>query len=581
MPSTAPQAEKPTAQRPLRVGDLLLSKGLIDDAQLEEALGYQKSSGRDKLLGEVLVELKFVTTEQVSEALAEACGLPFVHVNPRTVDPKVIELLPREFCEKHLVLPMFNVAGKLTVAIHEPTNIFLLDEVARITELSVQAVAASPVEIRQTLDAYMPDANVFVIDELVDDFDADELSLVEHSIADLSDLNTAANESPVIRLVNHVIYSAVKERASDIHIEPGDGYLRVRFRIDGRLYQKIRPPHQMQPAIASRIKIMAGMDISERRVSQDGAISVVVEKRQVDLRVSTMPGKFGEKVVIRIVDKATSITSIDTLGLASKMLEDVRTLSQAPNGIILVSGPTGSGKSTTLYAALNEINTEDVNICTVEDPVEYPVKGVNQFQTNDKAGFTFASALRNLLRQDPDVLMIGEIRDLETAKLATQAALTGHLVFSTLHTNDAPSAVTRLLNIGVEPHLLSAAIRGVLAQRLVRKICSHCKEELPIDARLERTIEKLVQDNHPVEKLYHGVGCGRCRDTGYSGRLAIFELFIPSDEVLDAIARGASLQELRFLASTTDGYTTLRHDGLEKVAAGLTTLDEIISVTTL
>ncbi|MEM6334066.1 MAG: GspE/PulE family protein [Planctomycetota bacterium] len=581
MPFAATQADKPSANRPLRVGDLLLAKELITQEQLDEALAYQKKSGRDKLLGEVLVELKFVSTEQVAEALAEACGLPFVHVNPRTVDPRVIELLPREFCDKHLVLPMFNVAGKLTVAIHEPTNIFLLDEVARLTGLSVQAVAAPPGEIRQTLDAYMPDANVFVIDELVDDFDAEELSLVEHAIADLSDLNTAANESPVIRLVNHVIFSAVKERASDIHIEPGDGYLRVRFRIDGRLYQKIRPPHQMQPAIVSRIKIMAGMDISERRVSQDGGISVVVEKRQVDLRVSTMPGKFGEKVVIRIVDKAVSINSIDTLGLSTHMLEGLRSLNQMPNGIILVTGPTGSGKSTTLYAALNEINTEHINVSTVEDPVEYPVAGVNQFQTNDKAGFTFASALRNLLRQDPDVIMIGEIRDLETAKLATQAALTGHLVFSTLHTNDAPSAVTRLLNIGVEPHLLSAAIRGVLAQRLVRKICSHCKEELPLDARLERTIEKLIQDDHPVEKLYHGVGCGRCRDTGFSGRLAIFELFIPADEVLDAIARGASLQELRFLAGTTDGYTTLRHDGIEKVAAGLTTLDEIISVTTL
>jgi len=567
--------------KPMRVGDLLVAQGLISDDQVAQALAYQKDNGKDKLLGEVLVELEFVTAEQVYEVLADACGVPFARVHPRLVDPKAIELLPRDFTEKNLVLPLFNVAGKLTVAIHEPTTVFLLEEGERMTGLSVQAVATTPGDIRQTLDAYMPDANVFVIDDLVDDFDAEDLSLVERQIADLADVNTAANESPIIRLVNHVIFSAVKEKASDIHIEPGDGSLRVRNRVDGHLFEKLKPPYQMLPALVSRIKIMAGMDISERRQPQDGAISVVAEKRQVDLRVSTMPGKYGEKVVIRVIDKAVALTSIETLGLSSVMLEQFRELNQQPNGIVLVTGPTGSGKSTTLYAALNEISDESVNVSTVEDPVEYPVAGVNQFQTNDKAGFTFASALRSLLRQDPDIVMVGEVRDLETAKLATQAALTGHLVFSTLHTNDAPSAITRLFNIGVEPYLLSAAIRGVVAQRLVRKICSHCKEPLPKDPRSDRVIEKLIADEMPIDRLYHGVGCGKCRNTGYAGRLAIFELMVPTDEVLDAISRGASLQEIRFLAHATEGYTTLRRDGLAKVAAGLTTLDEVITATTL
>ncbi|MEO0964869.1 MAG: ATPase, T2SS/T4P/T4SS family [Planctomycetota bacterium] len=575
------QASKTTTGKPMRVGDLLVAKGLITEDHVAQAIAYRKDKGTDKLLGEVLVELEFVTSEQVYEVLADACGVPFSRIHPRLVDPKAIELLPREFTEKNLVLPLFNVAGKLTVAIHEPTNVFLLDEVGRLTGLSVQAVAAPPSDIRQTLEAYMPDANVFVIDDLVDDFDADDLSLVEKQMADLSDIDTAANESPIIRLVNHVIFSAVKEKASDIHIEPGDQALRVRYRVDGRLFEKHKPPYQMLPAVVSRVKIMAGMDISERRQPQDGAISVVAEKRQVDLRVSTMPGKYGEKVVIRIIDKSNALTSIETLGFTSSMLSRFRTLTAQPNGIVLVTGPTGSGKSTTLYAALNELANESVNISTVEDPVEYPLIGVNQFQTNEKAGFTFATALRSLLRQDPDIIMVGEVRDQETARIATQAALTGHLVFSTLHTNDAPSAISRLFNIGVEPYLVAAAIRGVLAQRLVRKICAHCKEPVKADAKLERTLKHLADEGHPIETTYRGVGCGRCRDTGYAGRLGIYELFIPDDEVLDAVSRGASLQELRKMAHAGDGYSTLREDGLSKVASGLTTLDEVINATSL
>ncbi|MBB6430037.1 GspE/PulE family protein [Algisphaera agarilytica] len=562
-----------------RVGDLLLEKGLITDEQIEQALAFQKSRGHKKLLGEVLVEMEFVTTHQVMEALADAYGVPFARLTSKMADPKVVGLLEREFLESQTLLPLFLVQGKLTLAMAEPTNVFVVDEVERMTGHTVQVVATTPQDIEETLKSVLPDGNVFVIDDMMDVSDSD-LSVVEKQITDLSDLENSASESPVIKLVNYIVYAAVKDGASDIHIEPDDGNLRVRYRVDGRLFEKLSPPHQMLAAVVSRIKIMAGLDISERRVPQDGGITIVIDKRQIDLRVSTCPGKFGEKVVIRIIDTRNAMTSLDKLGFGYEMLESFRSTIHEPNGVFLVTGPTGSGKSTSLYAALNEINNEAINISTVEDPVEYNLSGVNQFQVNEKAGFTFSGALRSLLRQDPDVIMLGEIRDQETAKIATQAALTGHMVLSTLHTNDAPSAITRLYNIGVEPYLVAASIRGVLAQRLVRKICKHCKEQVEMTHTLERTIERLVPAGEaPLETVYHGTGCPKCRETGYAGRLGIYELMIPDDECLDLISRGAGLQELRRHVEAGNGYTTLRQDGLEKVRAGLTTLEELFKAT--
>ncbi|MEO0514518.1 MAG: ATPase, T2SS/T4P/T4SS family [Planctomycetota bacterium] len=571
-------AQASTAAAP-RVGDLLLEEGLITTEQIDQALSFQKSRGHKKLLGEVLVELDFVTTHQVMEVLAKAYGLPFARLTSKLTDPKVAGLLEREFLESQSLLPLFLVQGKLTLAMAEPTNVFLIDEVERMTGHAVQVVATTPQDIQETLKSILPDGNVFVIDDMMDVGDSD-LSVVEKQITDLSDLEGSASESPVIKLVNYIVYAAVKDGASDIHIEPDDGKLRVRYRVDGRLYEKISPPHQMLAAVVSRIKIMAGLDISERRVPQDGGITIVIDKRQIDLRVSTCPGKFGEKVVIRIIDTRNAMTNLDKLGFGFEMLEKFRSTIHEPNGVFLVTGPTGSGKSTSLYAALNEINNEAINISTVEDPVEYNLSGVNQFQVNEKAGFTFSGALRSLLRQDPDVIMLGEIRDQETAKIATQAALTGHMVLSTLHTNDAPSAITRLYNIGVEPYLVAASIRGVLAQRLVRKICKSCKEQVEMPPALERTIERLVSPGEPpIETLYQGTGCPKCRETGYAGRLGIYELMIPDDECLDLISRGAGLQELRRHVEAGDSYTTLRRDGLEKVRAGLTTLEELFKAT--
>ena len=565
---------------PLRVGDLLVDRGIVTAEQIDAALAWQKKQpGLRKLLGEVLVEMGFVSEEQVMEALAQAYGVPFARVNPKLVDPKVIEMLPREFLEKSKVLPLFCIEGKLTVAMHEPANVFVTEEIERLTGKSVQIVATTVKDIDATLTAYMPDGNVFVIDEVIDDIAMSDLAVVEKEILDIANLADSADASPIIKLVNFLIYSAVKDGASDIHIEPDENKLRVRFRVDGRMYEKICPPHLMQAAVVSRIKIMAGMDISERRVPQDGGITIRIQKSQIDLRVSTCPGKFGEKVVMRIIDNRNSMVRLEKLGFSYEMLESFRAVVHQPNGVFLVTGPTGSGKSTTLYSALSEINDEAINICTVEDPIEQNIPGVNQFQVHDKAGFTFAGALRSLLRQDPDVIMVGEIRDQETARIATQAALTGHLVLSTLHTNDAPSAVTRLFNIGVEPYLVAAAIRGVLAQRLVRKICTHCKEPMELTAQTKRTLHKLAEGVRQVGPVYHGVGCTKCRNSGYAGRIGLFELLIPSDEMLDAVSSGGTLQQVRKAALAGNGYTPLRHDGLDKVAAGLTTLEELFRAT--
>lgn len=564
----------------VRVGDLLVSRGLVTPEQIDKALAYQKDRGHQALLGEVLIELKYVTEAQVMEALAEAYGVPFVHLEAKVCDPAVADILPREFQDQQCAIPLFLVNGKLTLAVSEPANVFIAEEVQRLTGHTVQLVAATAHDIQNMILVQSTGDPEMVIDDLIDDIDEEDLTIVEQEITDLADgSEDSANESPVIKLVNYLLFAAVQEGASDIHIEPDDGRLRVRYRVDGRLFQKMAPPIKMLPAVVSRIKIMAKLDISERRIPQDGGISIRISRRQVDLRVSTMPGKYGEKVVIRIIDKNNAMTGLDQIGFAPVMYDQFVNMVSQPNGIVLVTGPTGSGKSTTLYAALRQINNESVNISTVEDPVEMNIPGINQFQTNDKAGFTFSGALRALLRQDPDVVMIGEIRDQETGKIATQAALTGHLVLTTLHTNDAPSAITRMFNIGIEPYLVAASVRGALAQRLVRRICKHCKEPIEMTDVFKRTIEKLGPQAQAIQTFYHGEGCKACRNTGYAGRAGIYELFEPNDEALDAITRGASLQELRKIGQES-GYTTLRRDGLEKVAAGVTTIEELIAATT-
>jgi len=575
---TAPRSSAATSPTRLQLGDLMVVRGRLTQAQLQQALEEQRSRGGSKLLGEVLVDLGFVSAGEVMEALAESYGVPYARITPRLADPKVIDSLPRDFIDAHCVLPLFCVNGWLTVAVCEPANLFLVEEIERLSGKKVQLVAGTAQDIRSTLQAYLPSAHVFVIDEIYDDLDVQEFRTIEKQAMEIGDIEQMSGQTPVVKLVNYLLFQAIQDRASDIHIEPEDHRCRVRFRVDGRLVVKLMPPYQMHPAVVSRIKIMANMDISERRVPQDGDIHVAIEGRPIDMRVSTMPGKHGEKVVIRIIDNRNAIIPIEKLGMSPDMVRRWSHVIASPNGMLLVTGPTGSGKSTTLYSALSTIASDELNISTVENPVEAQIVGINQFQVNEKAGFTFAGALRALLRQDPDVIMVGEIRDLETATIATQAALTGHLVLSTMHTNDAISAVTRLTNMGIEPYLVAAMLRGALAQRLVRKICPHCKEPHAADAATREMVESVM--GHEVKELFQGPGCSRCRGKGFAGRLGIYELFIPTEAVLEQVAAGIPLQELRSAATVT-GHQTMVIDGLVKAAGGLTTVPEVLRVASL
>ncbi len=557
-----------------QLGQILLSRGVLTHEQLECAIEEQKAHRHSKLLGEVLIDLGLASEDQVVEALAEAYNVPYAKLTPRLVDPKVIELIPREFLEKHGVLPLFKVNNVLTAAMSEPANVFLIEEMARATGCNVQVVAVSGADIHAILAQYVKSANVFVIDDIIEDVSAETFELIESKADDITNLEGMAGDSPVIKLVNFLVYAAVKEGASDIHIEPDDSCLRVRYRVDGVLYEKLNPPSQMMAPIVSRIKIMAGLDIAERRLPQDGGIHVLMEGRPIDLRVSTLPNMHGEKVVIRIIDNSQVLANLETLGFSVEMLKALRQQLAHPHGLVLVTGPTGSGKSTTLYAALSEINSPERNVCTVEDPIEFNLRKINQFQVNEKIGLKFATVLRALLRQDPDVIMVGEIRDDDTARTAVQAALTGHMVLSTLHTNDALSAVTRLNNIGVENYLISAALDAVLAQRLVRKICPHCKESITPSPNVRRALEKAGQD---TDTIVIGQGCAKCHGTGYSGRIGIYELFVPDDDLRQAITDGVTLQDMRRMVRAMK-MPTLYEDGMAKVKAGVTTVEEVFRV---
>src|SRR5436190_3571113 len=557
---------------PPRLGNVLIERGYITVEQLNASLAEQRAGG-SKLLGEILIERGFCNDDQIIECLATVYGVPYAKLEPRIADPRIVDCLPREYVEKHLVFPLFKIRHTLTVAVTEPTNLFLIDELHSLTGLDVQVVATSAKDIRRMITT-MPDSKTFVIDDIIDDNTQADVTLIENVIEDIGDTTEFAGQSPVIRLVNYIIYNAVKEGASDIHIEPGERCLRVRNRIDGKLYKALEVPTNLLGAVTSRIKIMASLDISERRLPQDGRVHVLLDGRKIDLRVSTFPGSRGEKTVIRVLDTRSVSLNLRDLGFAEDVLAPLQAAVQAPNGIILVTGPTGSGKSTTLYAALNEIASMENNVCTVEDPIEYHIPLINQFQVQERVGLTFSKALRTLLRQDPDVIMVGEIRDDETARTAIQAALTGHLVFSTLHTNDSASAITRLINMGVEPYLIGAALNVVLAQRLVRRICAKCRQEYEPPRQLRKTLERM---GYPIDKFQKGVGCRKCRNTGFSGRVGIHEILVVNDELRDAIAAAATVAELKRIGMA-NGMINLRHDGFRKVREGLTTVEEIIQI---
>lgn len=558
---------------PPRLGNLLVERGYLTVEELEKALAAQQQGGKTKLLGEILVDMEFCTEDHVVECLAVEYGVPYAKLEARLYDPKVLDTLPREYIERNFVLPMFKIGNVLTVAVAELANLFLIDEIRAISGCEVQIVATTQRDIRRVITS-LPDSKVFVIDDIIEDSDGAEVTLIEEAIEDIGDVVEVAGQSPVIRLVNYVIYHAVKEGASDIHIEPAERCLRVRYRIDGKLYKSLEVPQHLLGAVTSRIKIMAAMDISERRLPQDGRVHVMLDGRKIDLRVSTFPGSRGEKTVIRVLDTRNVSLNLRDLGFAEDILTVFQSNITAPNGIVLVTGPTGSGKSTTLYAALNEIASMENNVCTVEDPIEYHLPLINQFQVQEKVGLTFSKALRTLLRQDPDVIMVGEVRDEETARMAIQAALTGHLVFSTLHTNDSVSAITRLVNMGVESYLISAALNMVLAQRLVRRVCAKCREQYEPPRNIRRALERL---GYPMDYFHKGVGCRRCRNTGFAGRLGVHEVVVVNDELRDAIVAAASIIDLRRIAAA-GGMITLRHDGFRKVREGITTIEEVMEI---
>mgnify|MGYP002622196410 CR=1 FL=1 len=563
-----------TTKSKRRLGNLLVEKGYLSTELLQAALDEQKNPiNRGKLLGELLIGLEYCTEDQVVECLAGEYDVPYAKLEQRMYDPGVVDLLSREYIEENLVLPLFKVNGVLTVAVTEPSNLFLIDEVATLTECEVQIVATTTKDLRRMITS-LPNSKVFVIDDIIEDSEAADVTLIEDAMDDISDIEEIAGQSPIIRLVNYIIFNAVKEGASDIHIEPADRCTRVRYRVDGTLYKSLEVPQHLLAAITSRIKIMAGLDISERRLPQDGRVNVMLNRRRIDLRVSTFPSSRGEKTAMRVLDTGSVSLVLEDLGFSEDVLETFRAGIEAPNGIVLVTGPTGSGKSTTLYAALNSISSMENNICTVEDPIEYNLPLINQFQVQERVGLTFSVALRTLLRQDPDAVMVGEIRDEETARMAIQAAMTGHLVFSTLHTNDACAAVTRLENMGVEPYLIGAGLNMVLAQRLVRRICNKCRETYEPPRPLKKSLQRMGCE---IETFYRGVGCRQCRNTGYSGRIGIHEIFVLNDEIRDDITAEKPLSVIRH-AALAQGMVTLRKDGLRKVREGITTIEEIMHI---
>jgi len=572
----APAVQVTTAKRPtIRMGDRLIQQGYITQAQLEECLKLQKSSPGEKL-GQVLIRKGYATEEQVLACLAEEYGLPFIHILAESLPPNWEIVLPLEFCKRHQVVAVEISNDELTVATAEPANVFLLDEIKRRAKRRVKLAVACASEIKKVLDEIASPLELFNLDDLIKDIKDDSVEvLAEEEAEEITDLTRVAGESPVIRLANYVICNAIKEGASDIHIEPGERRMRVRYRIDGILFEVLSPPQQVHAALISRLKIMSNLDISERRLPQDGRIRAVVQNRNVDLRVSILPTTSGEKTVIRILDNRSILIGLERLGFGPEHLAAFKHEIIRPHGIILVTGPTGSGKTTTLYSAIMILNAGEMNISTVEDPVEYYLGFANQVQVNERIGFTFAVALRSLLRQDPDVIMLGEIRDEETAKISVQAALTGHLVLSTLHTNDAPSSITRLINIGVEPYLLSASVNAIVAQRLVRCICENCKEQYTPSDEVRKALER---HNVEMDQLFRGKGCEKCRNTGYSGRRAIYEMLTMDEQLRDLVAANPSLEKIRRCAQQ-QGMITLREDGFRKMQQGITTIEEVLRVT--
>ncbi|MBI2898030.1 MAG: type IV-A pilus assembly ATPase PilB [Deltaproteobacteria bacterium] len=559
-----------------RLGELLVREKLISLAQLKHAQEEQKRSGNN--LGYTLAKLGYVSDNEITQFLSAQYKVPAVDLSDYEIDADVIKLVPKEVCERHRVIPVSRAGSSLIVAMADPTNLHAIDDIKFLTGYNVEPVVASESAISSCIESYHEQAISY--DEVMEGFEEAEIEFGgEEEDINVLELEKMSEDAPVVRLVNAILINAIKKGASDIHIEPYERKLRVRYRVDGVLHDEMSPPLRLRNALVSRLKIMSQLDIAERRLPQDGRIKLKLGKgREMDFRVSVLPTLFGEKVVLRLLDKGSLQLDMTKLGFDESPLEDFMWSIHQPFGMVLVTGPTGSGKTTTLYSALHDLNKISHNICTAEDPVEYNLHGINQVQMHDDIGLNFASALRSFLRQDPDIIMVGEIRDFETAEISVKAALTGHLVLSTIHTNDAPSTVSRLLNMGVEPFLVTASVNLILAQRLARKICAGCKVEAerPPDDALSSM--GFTDDQIAVGRFMKGGGCRDCSGTGYRGRVALYEVMPFKDELKSMVLEGCSTTELKNEAIQR-GMQTLRMSGLSKIIAEVTTTEEVLRVT--
>ena len=552
-----------------QLGDILLASGLVSQQELADAFDEHQRAGR--ALGRVLVERGVLTESQLVAALAEQIGLRFVDLGDYPADGAAIAAVPPAVCRRYNALPIGFEEGKLLVAMSDPANVFAIDDIRSISGLDVKPMVATKADVVAAINRYhRADGDLDDLQMALDSTESED----EES---LSNIRAVVEDAPIVKFVNLLITQAIQDRASDIHIEPTEKDLRVRFRIDGVLHEIMRSPKNIQSGVVSRLKIMAEINIAEKRIPQDGRLSVNSNGKKIDLRVATLPTVWGEKVVMRVLDNSTAMLKLSDLGFSQGNYDRYAESFTKPYGMILVTGPTGSGKSTTLYATLNIVARPEINVITVEDPVEYRIPGINQVQTNVKAGLTFASALRSILRSDPDVVLIGEIRDHETAQIAIEAALTGHLVLSTLHTNDAPSAVTRLVEMGIEPFLVGSALDCVLAQRLARRLCQKCREPYTPDREMLIAARFPWEDGQPLPTLYRPVGCSACSKTGYRGRVALHEVMPVSEDIERLAVERASAVQIGHVAED-QGMVSLRLDGMFKVLQGVTTLEEILRV---
>ena len=560
-----------------KLGQILVDLGYLTEDQLWDVLEEQKQSPGE-VIGKVAIRLGLVSEAQVMEALAEQWGMQVINLPETTIQPKVLEMVPETMASVYKIMPVSVKNDVLTVAMADPQNLAALDDLRNFLGVEVRGAISTEAHIQAAVERYYAGRQESIEDVIGELEDDDELNQGSRGY-NLSDVEEMADAAPIRKLLNMVLLLAIKDQASDIHFEPFEDEFKIRVKADGMLYEMVPPPRHLANAIITRIKVMSNLDIAERRLPQDGRIELTVGGHSVDLRVSVLPTLFGESVVMRVLDRTVVQLDLNKIGMAPNILSKFRTILHRPNGIVLVTGPTGSGKTTTLYSALNELNDITVKIITTEDPVEYEIDGLIQVPINHEIDVTFASALRAILRHDPDTVLVGEIRDKETAEIAIQAALTGHLVFSTLHTNDAPSAITRLRDMGVQPFLITATVEAILAQRLVRRICAECRTQFePSDELLMELQLPLAQARK--YKFYYGRGCQRCNNTGYKGRCGIYELLDVTDDIRDLVAENASVDDIRNLGRS-QGMTTLRESGLKLIFDGMTTIDEVVRETIL